>query len=334
MYVIEIEHPGLLKHRVIRGREPAVVERKAELQTAAWNEEWAHRTARTEKQNKSAGGSAWFRAAEAAGQTEEAKQAIQELRSLLSHTLRVDDTIDWKALKRSYNPPAAPPPEPRQEAFAARLGLLDHLFTFRKRRKIDESEARFRQALRKWQSDHEGWRATCRKLEARIREHNVVIDAQKSRYVSGDPGAIEEYCDLVLSRSSYPSTFPQEFQINYDSSTRTLVIDYQLPAPRDLSTLREVRYIASRNEFKEMHLKDREIKVLYSNAVYQIALRTLHEIFEADQIDAIDAIVFNGWVRSIDPRSGHQIRACIASVQAMKDEFNRINLAAVEPKEC
>jgi restriction system protein len=44
--------------------------------------------------------------------------------------------------------------------------------------------------------------------------------------------------------------------------------------------------------------------------------------------------VFNGWVHYTDPRSGHQTRACIASVQATRDEFLGINLRAVDPKEC
>jgi restriction system protein len=335
MYTIEIEHPGLLKHRIIRGHDSAIVERKAELQMAAWDEQWARRTARIEKQSKTA---------EAAARTDEAQQANRELLSLLSHTLRIDDQVDWEALKRSYNAPAAPPAgpaEPRKEVFAAKLGLFDHLFTFRKRRKLDESEARFRQALIEWQRDVEEWRrgveewrTSCRKLKAEIREHNITIDAQKSRYMSENPDAIEEYCDLVLSRSSYPSAFPQEFQIDYAISTKTLVVDYQLPAPEVLSTLQEVRYVAVRNEFKEVHLKDREFKTIYGIVIYQIALRTIHELFEADQIDAIDAVVFNGWVHSIDRRSGNHIKACIASVQALKKEFSLINLAAVEPKEC
>jgi restriction system protein len=70
MYVIEMEHHGLNKHRVIRGRERAVVERKAVLQQAAWDEQWAARMARQDavinKVNK---------AAEAVAKTNEAKHA-------------------------------------------------------------------------------------------------------------------------------------------------------------------------------------------------------------------------------------------------------------------
>jgi restriction system protein len=113
-----------------------------------------------------------------------------------------------------------------------------------------------------------------------------------------------------------------------------VVIDYRLPAPNDLPTLKETRYIAARDEFRETHLKDKEIEVLYGRAIYQVALRTIHELFEADEIDAIDAVVFNGWVHHTDPRSGQDTKACITSIQTTKREFEQINLAAVDPKQC
>ena len=44
--------------------------------------------------------------------------------------------------------------------------------------------------------------------------------------------------------------------------------------------------------------------------------------------------MFNGWVEHIDPRSGQPTKACIASLQATKPEFQQINLAAIDPKQC
>jgi hypothetical protein len=57
--------------------------------------------------------------------------------------------------------------------------------------------------------------------------------------------------------------FPQEFQVDYDKSNMTLVIEYRLPALVDLPTLVEVRYIAAPNDFKETHLRDRDVNALY-----------------------------------------------------------------------
>jgi restriction system protein len=67
---------------------------------------------------------------------------------------------------------------------------------------------------------------------------------------------------------------------------------------------------------------------------YQIALRTLHELFEADTCGNIDKILFNGVVEFVDPRSGHGAAACILSVLSNRSAFSEIELGGVEPKAC
>ena len=51
-------------------------------------------------------------------------------------------------------------------------------------------------------------------------------------------------------------------------------------------------------------------------------------------VDSIKSIVFNGWSNSINKATGLYNKACILSVVCDKDEFLKINLSAVEPKEC
>ena len=68
--------------------------------------------------------------------------------------------------------------------------------------------------------------------------------------------------------------------------------------------------------------------------VYQIALRTVHELFESDPLGALDSVVFNGYVTSVDRRTGLTSTACILSLQTTREEFLKINLAQVDPKAC
>jgi restriction system protein len=167
MYIIEVEHPGLNKHRVIRGRDRAVVERKAELQCAVWDEQWEARSARQAAQaNKES------KTAEAAIRTADAQRAIEELNSLLSHTLQVDDVVDWETLKRSFSDPGAPPRKPCLENFAAAIGFLDYLFPSRKRRKTEAARGRYDQALHQWRIDERKWRAEVETIQQSITEHN------------------------------------------------------------------------------------------------------------------------------------------------------------------
>ena len=41
---------------------------------------------------------------------------------------------------------------------------------------------------------------------------------------------------MVLSNSVYPDYFPQEFDIDYNSNNRILIVEYSLPDISDLPT--------------------------------------------------------------------------------------------------
>jgi len=88
--------------------------------------------------------------------------------------------------------------------------------------------------------------------------------------------------------------------------------------------------------FKEVFLSESQNAKLYDDLIYQIALRTLHELFQSDSAKAISTILFNGIVTSTDRSTGNEVTACILSmsVQASREPFLAINLAKVEPKSC
>jgi len=72
----------------------------------------------------------------------------------------------------------------------------------------------------------------------------------------------------------------------------------------------------------------------YDSVLYQIALRTMYELFQSDEAQALDAVVFNGWVNSIDKATGKEVNSCVLTIQAGKSEFLEINLGQVDPKAC
>ncbi len=131
---------------------------------------------------------------------------------------------------------------------------------------------------------------------------------------------------MVLSNSQYPDFFPQEWNLDYQSETRTIVIDYFLPAIEELPKLKEVRYVTSKDDFNELEISESELNRMYDSLLYQITLRTMHEIFEADQIDSIRSAVFNGWVRTIDIGTGKKITVCVLSLHVQKSEFIELSL--------
>jgi restriction system protein len=112
------------------------------------------------------------------------------------------------------------------------------------------------------------------------------------------------------------------------------VVEYALPAPEALPTLKGVQYILSKDDFKETPLSEKDREALYDNLLYLMALRTLHELFEADTVDALDAVAFNGIVTALSKTTGHNVTACILSVLVRKEYFMQINLAGIDPKAC
>ena len=84
----------------------------------------------------------------------------------------------------------------------------------------------------------------------------------------------------------------------------------------DLLRLKEVRYVRSRDELQEVPIPESTANKLYDSVIYQITLRSIYELFEADTIGSIVCIAFNGYVQSIDKATGKDILPCILSLHA------------------
>jgi len=260
---------------------------------------------------------------------------------------------------KPVKPEIPPKPTPPQVC----LGFLDKLFESRRLRKEQMASTRFQSDLSQWAqakkkaiaSYNERVRAYNRALRdlnkqyaAKLEqwaerrkeylrdreEHNQSIDVRRNEYLAGDPEAIFDYCEMVLSNSQYPDYFPQSYDLDYNPENGMLIVDYELPSIEVLPTVKQVTYVQSRDEFTEKHLSQSELNRLYDGVLYQVALRTIHEVIEADTIEAIQAVVFNGYVQSVDPATGQEVHPCVLSVQASREEFLQIDLARVDPKSC
>lgn len=186
----------------------------------------------------------------------------------------------------------------------------------------------------RFEDEREKFRHARDKYDQENQRRDQVIAELEGRWRRGDPEAIHEHSEMVLTNSKYPEWVSVDFELGYRPDERMLVLNYELPSPDSMPTLKEVKYVKTRDDFTEKHITESQKKALYDRICYQIALRTLHEIWEADEPDNIQGIVFNGFVTAIDKATGIEGRSCILSVQAWKEEFLAINLELVDPKEC
>lgn len=365
VFEVEIKHDGLNKYRVIRGSDYHVVQQKAIYQQKQWDEMWEKKleAEKKRKMREEAAREKEEKKSLAAQLTADALEELEKLDKILHHTLEVNDAIDWEKLKdySEFDEPKPEAPNPidkpekpnkDDENYKPKFNILDLISKKRKENKtkaleekyisdienwekrIEEIEEENKQNQLEYEENLKNWEKRKEQFLQQQEEKNKAIDTQRLNYEKGIPTAIIDYCDMVLSNSEYPNYFPQEFDIDYNPETKMLIVDYSLPSPENIPKLKEVKYIQSRDEFKKMYLSKSAFNKLYDNLLYQITLRSIHELFEADVVNALDSITFNGWVNSIDKALGKEVNACVLSIQVTKEEFLEINLEHVDPKLC
>jgi restriction system protein len=116
--------------------------------------------------------------------------------------------------------------------------------------------------------------------------------------------------------------------------TGALIVDYELPSPEDFPTLKAVKYDVVRETFEQSYWSASEVAQFYESAMYQSCLRSLYDVFAADEAEVIASVTFNGWVNFTDKAHGKPARACIMSVQAARTTIEHANLWTVDPKTC
>lgn len=203
---------------------------------------------------------------------------------------------------------------------------------------LEEWERKKEKTLFAWEEEYS---ETCADWERRKEAHvasqsqyNGGIDKLKKEYESRERSAIEEYCRLVLARSEYPFSFSKDYQIQYFQDTELLAVDYQLPTIEVVPSLKEEKFIKSRDEVKATFISDKKRDEIYEGLLYEMVIRTIHEIFESDTADVVNSIALNGWITALNKATGHDETRCIITVSVSKEEFLRINLSNVDAKEC
>jgi len=280
---------------------------------------------------------------------------MDELRGLLAHTLMHDDTVQFNSLRhtdafqRFKVPPAlVPGMEPSFDPLPLLSGLGRFIPGATKRHaavvramELDQqrslaefkaSEATKAKKLNDLRASHEKEKAI---YDADVEKRNAEIDQFQAAYLAHEQDAVIAYNDMVLTRSEYPAEgFPQDFKLAYGSDSSELVVEYDLPEVSVVPAEAEYRYVKTKDLIESKARKQSEIKSAYQDVIASLALRTLHELFEADQGGALNVVTFNGMIDTHDPASGRAVRVPVVSVRATKDAFAELHLERVDKLAC
>lgn len=298
------------------------------------------------------------RASQAADKSNELVEQIETLKYILKHTLKVNDVITFESLqiREKYSPRPIPQEltsaqsAPAKEEFLAKvkpLGFLENALGKKERyeRDVQAAEEAYAAALRSYQAaENERERrlaaflaqekATEQAFMQEIQQRNKVVYELEAGYKARDVSAVLTYNAMVLERSEYPEGFPQNFRLAYASDSKEMVIEYELPPVAIVPGVLEYKYTKSKDEIEPKPRKPAEIKELYQDVVASVALRTIHELLEADQGEHLAIVTFNGFVSTIDQATGRDVTPCLISVRTSREKFLKVNLARVDRQAC
>lgn len=317
------------------------------------------------------------RLAEVASLNAQLAETNDEIDSILSATLDVDDFVDLEQLRVAPEhppfaradlevptPPPAPisaPPEPvlvepeapkglggvfggkkkHAEAVAAAQAAfaVAHqdwqaqaaAVPARQLQQIHERDAAEQQRLAALEQARDEYRRECDEREAEVAEANHALDELISRLQAGADSAIQEYIGIVLANSVYPESLSIEHDFQFDSDLKELALTVRMSPPDGLPTEKEYKFVKAKDEITATALPKKDLKDRYSNAVYQVALRTLHEVFEADRAAHINTIALTVVTEAADTATGLAKQTALVAVAAERESFLTFDLSNIVP---
>jgi restriction system protein len=286
---------------------------------------------------------------------------LEQFRNILRPALSCRHGVDWTALKRDEAFPEAEPEPPRYLEYPPEPNADDSRYRPAGGSGVSPADPaaaqRQREAYERFIHDYQAWAEQVRKIEvenarryaegvAAVRQwnsrcrqhrqslvrHNEAVDLRKTQYEALLASAVEDYCRQILSVSNWLEGFKRVFDIQYLADARTLIVDHSLPLPRDLPCVKGARFVKTRGEQVEVRLSQAELNRFHADVVFQICLRTIHELFDADLAQGLKVVAFNGWIETTDAASGQSSRTCLMTVKAEKERFTALDLAATEAK--
>lgn len=286
-------------------------------------------------------------------------ETLENFKNIINDTLLIDDTINFDSLRldEKIGPFVIPEnllvaqPKPKQSFYTNMIAQPKFFASFwpgtisKYKAAVGRALEHFEDACRTWA---ELEKARLKDIaDARLRHGQLVeelnirknardaeVDEFRDKYLSGDVDAIVSYNSMVLEQSMYPEGFPQKFSVAYTEASRQIVIEYELPTVSIIPVISEYTYMKSKDLIIEKQRKPADIRSIYQDVIASISLRTIHEIFEADQGKFVDVLCFNGYIHTCDPATGRDIKPYLISVRTTKEQFNQIDLRRIDKIVC
>ncbi len=243
--------------------------------------------------------------------------------SILKHTLKVNDRINWDAemIKDNY-PPFIFNEKPPEIQYKYKLKFWKSLFMKAETFELPEADNSELKAYEKRRNV--ALAEYLRKKADYERDKNTKNGETlylKNRFEESDKAAVERYISLVLTKSSYPADFEHDFDVVYKKDQRTVIINYLFQNIDEFPIVESYSYNEATSEIDENMMSRQNALNFYLGVVYAVGIRTIHEIFESVYTDAVDTVCFNGFV--VNDNTQNQ---CAFTMKSNRSTFETIDL--------
>jgi restriction system protein len=179
---------------------------------------------------------------------------------------------------------------------------------------------------------HAAYSKACEAREADAAEQKRRLEEFIANLGYGATEAVQEYVSIVLANSVYPECFPVTHEFSFDPAASELVLKVLVPAPDKIPTTKAYKYTKTSDEITETALTQKAVRERYEGAIHQVALRSIHEVFESDRRGLIRTISLTVGTETIDPATGRETFVPFVVAGAEREAFMRFDLSAVVPQ--
>lgn len=283
---------------------------------------------------------------------------FQSYGRILHDSLQAQHSLDFDRLYEPVSLPeltipahlATGPERPKVENYRQSKWLerVSRLYPGHASRLINADEEQsylYQHALSAWEdsekarlSELEKFREDFERLHKEAVAHNEAIVQKKSRlkqnYCDGDEFVVAAYVKKILETSPYPKSLTRKVKTTYVSSSKQLIVDFDLPKLDVIPDESDFRYVKASKKIVGKRRKARDIDDDYSRLISTIALKVLHEAFTSDAAGVVEVCCFNGYLDTIDRSTGMKVRPCLISTRTTKEKLEAIDLEHVDPRLC
>lgn len=155
------------------------------------------------------------------------------------------------------------------------------------------------------------------------RQNQELHELLKQNYERGKEDAVAWYARTVLYRLELHPLLKLGFDLEYQLKTQTLLVNWQLPAPSQLPSVKE--YLLEKSELIEKPFSSEEKQSLYSQMVAEVLVRISYQLYRLDYPRHFSFVVANGWREFVNPVHGRKQFGCVGTLKIARDSILDIN---------